>query len=66
MKRKALADDGTVQVAESQGVDHVVRLPQNSGLARAFSVGLEASIKIGADVIVNTDAGNQYNGSDIV
>ncbi len=57
--------DGTAQIAKDAGVDHVVRLPQNRGLARGFSAGLEAAIKYGADVIVNTDADNQYNAADI-
>ncbi len=47
------------------GVDHIVRLPHNQGLARAFMVGLEACLKAGADVIVNTDADNQYSASSI-
>ncbi len=57
--------DGTVEVAYSCGVDHVVRLGQNQGLARAFMAGLEASLRAGADVIVNTDADNQYHASGI-
>lgn len=57
--------DGTVAVAEGHGVDHVVRLPRHQGLARAFLAGLEASLKTGADVIVNTDADNQYRADDI-
>lgn len=57
--------DGTVQVAENCGVDHVIQLPKNSGLAKAFSAGLEACLRLGADVIVNTDADNQYNADDI-
>ena len=57
--------DGTAQVARDAGVDHVVRLPINRGLARAFMAGLEASLHAGADVIVNTDADNQYNANDI-
>ncbi len=59
------SDDGTAEVAKNHGVDHVVRLPQNGGLARAFSKGIETCLELGADVIVNTDADNQYNGSDI-
>jgi len=54
--------DETSQVARDCGVDHVVRLPSNRGLAHAFSVGLEESLKLGADVIVNTDGDNQYCG----
>jgi glycosyltransferase involved in cell wall biosynthesis len=57
--------DRTADVARSLGVDHVLRLPRNLGLARAYKAGLEASIRAGADVIVNTDADNQYYGQDI-
>ncbi len=57
--------DGTAQVAETNGADHVVRLPRNRGLAYAFATGLETALQLGADVIVNTDADNQYRGADI-
>jgi len=57
--------DRTTEVARSMGVDHVVRLPRNLGLARAFLAGLEAALALGAEVIVNTDADNQYRGVDI-
>jgi glycosyltransferase involved in cell wall biosynthesis len=57
--------DRTVEVARDHGVDHVVRLTNNKGLASAFQAGLDASLKLGADVIVNTDADNQYRGADI-
>jgi glycosyltransferase involved in cell wall biosynthesis len=57
--------DGTVQVALDYKVDHIVRLNVHRGLARAFTAGLNACIKEGADVIVNTDADNQYNAADI-
>jgi glycosyltransferase involved in cell wall biosynthesis len=57
--------DGTVEVARSLGVDHVVRLTNHKGLAAAFQAGIDACLKLGADVIVNTDADNQYRGSDI-
>ncbi|OSQ44337.1 glycosyltransferase family 2 protein [Marivita geojedonensis] len=57
--------DGTTDVAHAQGVDHVVRLDHNSGLAKAFMTGLEESLKRGADVIVNTDADNQYRADAI-
>lgn len=64
-----LIDDGSrdrsVVVARAAGVDHIVSLPHNQGLARAFMAGLEASLKLGADVIVNTDADNQYDASSI-
>jgi glycosyltransferase involved in cell wall biosynthesis len=54
--------DNTVEIARSSGVDHIHRLPRNRGLAHAFSVGLEEALRIGADVIVNTDGDNQYCG----
>lgn len=64
-----VVDDGsadrTAEVARAGGADHVVRLPTHQGLARAFMAGLEASLAAGADVIVNTDADNQYNAGDI-
>ena len=52
--------DATSQVARAHGVDHIVRLPANRGLAVAFTIGLERCIALGADTIVNTDADNQY------
>jgi glycosyltransferase involved in cell wall biosynthesis len=64
-----VVDDGstdrTVDTARAHGVDHVVRLTNNKGLAQAFQAGLDASLKLGADVIVNTDADNQYSAADI-
>jgi glycosyltransferase involved in cell wall biosynthesis len=64
-----LIDDGstdaTVDVARAHGVDHIVRLTNNKGLAAAFQAGIDAGLKLGADVIVNTDADNQYNADDI-
>ena len=57
--------DGTVEVARRHGVDHLVRLTTNKGLATAFQAGLDAALKLGADVIVNTDADNQYRSQDI-
>lgn len=57
--------DGTADVARSLGIRHVVQFERNRGLAAAFMAGLEASVKAGADVIVNTDADNQYQASDI-
>jgi glycosyltransferase involved in cell wall biosynthesis len=57
--------DRTVAVAREHGVDHVVRLTNHKGLAAAFQAGLDAGLKLGADVIVNTDADNQYEGSDV-
>jgi glycosyltransferase involved in cell wall biosynthesis len=58
--------DGTIAVARDHGVDHLVRLTNNKGLAAGFQAGLDACLKLGADVIVNTDADNQYYGPDIV
>src|SRR3954462_5687206 len=57
--------DRTIQVARAHGVDHIVRLTNNKGLADGFQAGLDACLKLGADVIVNTDGHNQYNGHDI-
>ena len=57
--------DATEQVARANGVDHIISFPKNQGLARAFMSGLDASLNLGADVIVNTDADNQYNAEDI-
>jgi glycosyltransferase involved in cell wall biosynthesis len=57
--------DGTADVARACGVDHIVRLRRNNGLAAAFATGIDASLKQGADFIVNTDADNQYAGADI-
>ncbi len=57
--------DDTVQVARSNGADAVVSLTQNKGLAVAFASGLDAALRMGADVIVNTDGDNQYDSGDI-
>lgn len=57
--------DNTVQVAKDCGVHHVVSFKNNKGLARGFMAGIDACIRLGADIIVNTDADNQYCGSDI-
>jgi glycosyltransferase involved in cell wall biosynthesis len=57
--------DRTVEVARELGVHHIVRLTNNKGLAHAFQAGLDACLKLGADVIVNTDADNQYSAADI-
>lgn len=57
--------DDTSAIARAEGVDHLVRLPANRGLARAFMAGLEGCLRAGADVIVNTDADNQYCAADI-
>jgi len=64
-----IIDDGstdrTVEIAREHGVDHVVRHVQNQGLAKAFMSGLQECVAHGADIIVNTDADNQYCGSDV-
>jgi glycosyltransferase involved in cell wall biosynthesis len=57
--------DGTADVARRCGVEHVVRLRRNKGLAAAFMAGIDASLKAGADYIINTDADNQYAANDI-
>src|ERR671919_1264566 len=64
-----IIDDGstdrTIDVAREHGVEHIVRLTNNKGLAAGFQAGLDACLKLGADLIVNTDADNQYNAADI-
>ncbi len=57
--------DRTVEVARAAGVEHVVRLTNNKGLAAGFQAGLDACLKLGADIVVNTDADNQYSGADV-
>jgi glycosyltransferase involved in cell wall biosynthesis len=57
--------DRTVEVAREHGVEHIVRLTNNKGLAAGFQAGLDACLKLGADLIVNTDADNQYRGADV-
>jgi glycosyltransferase involved in cell wall biosynthesis len=59
------SEDATIEVARANGVDHIVRLTNNKGLAYAFQAGLDACLKLGADVIVNTDGDNQYSALDI-
>lgn len=59
------SQDKTIEVAKAHGVDHVVDLQYNRGLAYAFSAGIDACLRLGADVIVNTDADNQYQAEDI-
>ncbi len=58
--------DGTAATARGRGVHHVVQLPHHLGLAAAFSAGLEAALSVGADIIVNTDADNQYYAEDVL
>ena len=57
--------DRTADIARRAGATHVVRLMSNKGLATAFKAGIDASLRLGADIIVNTDADNQYHGADI-
>ena len=57
--------DGTAQIARKHGVDHLVRFSRNRGLARAFMAGIDLALRRGADIIVNTDADNQYRADDI-
>ena len=57
--------DRTLAVARECGVEHIVRLTNNKGLAAGFQAGLDACLKLGADVVVNTDADNQYSGADV-
>lgn len=59
------SDDGTIQAATDWGVNYIVNLKKNKGLAKAFMAGIDACLRNGADIIVNTDADNQYVGEDI-
>lgn len=59
------SDDSTSDIARACGVTHIIRHAGNKGLATAFMTGLQACLQLGADVIVNTDADNQYNADDI-
>jgi glycosyltransferase involved in cell wall biosynthesis len=59
------SSDGTAEVARAAGADHVICMPGHLGLAAAYTAGLEASLKRDADIIVNTDADNQYSAADI-
>ncbi len=65
-----IIDDGstdkTIEIAKSLGVNHIVRQTRNKGLAYGFKAGIDACLRLGADIIVNTDADNQYQGSDIL
>lgn len=64
-----IIDDGsadrTVEVARNLGINHIVSFKKNKGLARGFMAGIDAGLSLGADIIVNTDADNQYCGTDI-
>jgi glycosyltransferase involved in cell wall biosynthesis len=59
------SSDRTAEIARELGVDHVVSHPRNRGLAAAFQTGLDAALAVGADIVVNTDADNQYDASCI-
>ena len=59
------SSDGTAEIARQAGADHVICLAYHVGLARAFTAGLDACLQRGADVIVNTDADNQYEAADL-
>lgn len=59
------SEDGTAEVACRLGAHHIYRFPQRVGLARAFITGLDVALRAGADIIVNTDADNQYDASDL-
>ena len=64
-----IIDDGsadrTSEVARECGADHVIRFPQNRGLGHAFKAGFDACLRLGADIVINTDGDNQYYGGDI-
>ena len=64
-----IIDDGstdrTSEVARELGVDHIVKFPKNRGLGHAFKAGFDTCLKLGADIIINTDGDNQYYGPDI-
>lgn len=64
-----IIDDGstdkTVRVAKDNGVNHIIKFTNNKGLAEAFNAGIDACLKLGADIIVNTDGDNQYSANDI-
>lgn len=57
--------DKTSEIAKKHGVNHIIKFKRNKGLAHAFKAGIEESLRLGADIIVNTDADNQYYGGDI-
>jgi len=59
------SSDDTARIAKENGVHHIVNFKCNKGLAYGFMAGIDACLRLGADIIVNTDADNQYNGSDI-
>ncbi len=60
------SEDGTVEVAKKEGVDHIVELKEHKGLAFGFKTGIDVALQLGADVVINTDADNQYVAEDMV
>lgn len=59
------SSDNTSEVARLKGVNHIIRNSVTRGLAKTFAIGIDTCLRLGADIIVNTDADNQYNGEDI-
>ncbi len=59
------SQDATVETARTLGVNHIVSFPNNRGLAKGFMAGIDACLRLGADIIVNTDGDNQYDGASI-
>jgi glycosyltransferase involved in cell wall biosynthesis len=59
------SNDKTAELAETIGVNHIIRFKNNKGLAKAFEAGIHKALELGADIIVNTDGDNQYSGADI-
>ncbi|MHB1393071.1 MAG: glycosyltransferase family 2 protein [Clostridia bacterium] len=57
--------DKTIEVAKALGIHHIINFPNNRGLAKGFMAGIDACLRLGADIIVNTDGDNQYKGQDI-
>ena len=66
---KLIIDDGstdrTCEIAKQNGANFILKLRQNMGLAKAFQAGIDQSLKLGADIVVNTDGDNQYNANDM-
>jgi glycosyltransferase involved in cell wall biosynthesis len=59
------SEDNTAEIARESGADHIVHMPRHLGLAQVYAQGLDACLRLGADVIVNTDADNQYRAEEI-
>jgi glycosyltransferase involved in cell wall biosynthesis len=60
------SSDNTIQESEKAGATHIIRLPRHQGLASAFRLGIKSALTLGADLIVNTDADNQYDANEMV